>query len=159
MNSPINKNRVILHVDMDAFFAAIEQRDHPEYRDKPVIVGADPQGGKGRGVVSTCSYEARKFGVHSAMPVSRAYKLCPHGIYVWPNGKLYSQVSDEIFEIFYEFSDAVEPLSIDEAFIDVTGSVKLFGEGPEIARKLKDRIYQKERISINYKGAGCESTI
>lgn len=140
------QNRVILHVDMDAFFAAVEQRNHPEYRGKPVIVGADPKGGKGRGVVSTCSYEARKFGVHSAMPISRAYKLCPQGIYVWPNGKLYAQVSKEIFEIFYEFTDAVEPLSIDEAFLDVTGSMRLFGSGDEIARKIKQRIVEKEKI-------------
>ncbi len=141
--------RVILHVDMDAFFAAVEQRDHPEYQRKPVIVGADPKGGKGRGVVSTCSYEAREFGVHSALPISRAYKLCPQGIYVPPNGKLYSQVSKEIFEVFYEFTDAVEPLSIDEAFLDVTGSQKLFGDGVEIARQIKKRIIEKERIAAS----------
>jgi nucleotidyltransferase/DNA polymerase involved in DNA repair len=75
-------NRTILHVDMDAFFAAVEQRDHPEYRNKPVIVGSDPKGGKGRGIVATCSYEARKFGVHSAQPISQAWRLCPGGIYV-----------------------------------------------------------------------------
>lgn len=141
--------RVILHVDMDAFFAAVEQRDHPEYRGKPVIVGADPKEGKGRGVVSTCSYEARAFGVHSALPISQAWKLCPQGIYVHPNGKLYSQVSKEIFEVFYEFTDAVEPLSIDEAFLDVTGSQKLFGSGPEIAARIKQRILEKERITAS----------
>jgi len=143
------KSRIILHVDMDAFFASVEQRDHPEYRAKPVIVGADPKKGKGRGVVSTCSYEARKFGVHSAMPISRAYKRCPQGIYIRPNGKLYAQVSKEIFEIFYEFTDAVEPLSIDEAFLDVTGSTKLFGDGEEIARKIKRRIVEKEAITAS----------
>jgi len=143
------QQRVILHVDMDAFFAAVEQREHPEYRGKPVIVGADPKGGHGRGVVSTCSYEARKFGVHSAMPVSQAYNLCPHGIYVWPNGKLYSQVSDNIFDIFYEFTDLVQPLSIDEAFLDVTGSQKLFGDGPTIARKIKSRIHEKEQLTAS----------
>lgn len=141
--------RIILHVDMDAFFAAIEQRDHPEFRGKPVIVGADPKGGRGRGVVSTCSYEARKFGVRSAMPISKAYKLCPQGIYVYPNGKLYQQVSAEIFDILYEFTDAIEPLSIDEAFLDVTGSVKLFGDGPEIARLIKARILEKEAITAS----------
>ncbi len=144
-----NMLRVILHVDMDAFFAAVEQRDHPEYRGKPVIVGADPKEGKGRGVVSTCSYEARKFGVHSAMPVSQAYKLCPRGIYVTPNGNLYAQVSRKIFDIFYEFTDMVEPLSIDEAFLDVTGSVRLFGGGAEIARKIKARIKEKENLSAS----------
>ncbi len=141
--------RVILHVDMDAFFAAVEQRDHPEYRGKPVIVGANPKGGKGRGVVSTCSYEAREYGVHSAMPISQAYKRCPHGIYVQPNGKLYGQVSKEIFDILYEFIDAVEPVSIDEAFLDVTGSQKLFGEGEQIARLIKQRIKEKEGITAS----------
>jgi len=139
----MKKNRVILHMDMDAFFAAVEQRDNPDYRGKPVIVGADPQGGKGRGVVSTCSYEAREFGVHSAMPIRTAYKLCPHGIYVWPHGKLYSQVSKQVFEVLYEFTDQIEPLSIDEAFMDVTGSIRLFGDGRKIARLIKDRIKEK----------------
>jgi len=141
--------RIILHVDMDAFFAAVEQRDHPEYQGKPVIVGADPKEGKGRGVVSTCSYEARAFGIHSAMPINQAWKRCPQGIYVYPNGKLYSQVSKEIFEIYYEFTDAVEPLSIDEAFLDVTGSQKLFGSGPKIAALIKQRILEKERITAS----------
>ena len=134
--------RIILHVDMDAFFAAVEQREHPEYFGKPLIVGADPIKGKGRGVVSTCSYEARKFGVHSAMPISQAYKLCPHGIYVPPNGALYSQVSKDIFKLFFEFTDLVEPLSIDEAFLDVSGCIRLFGSAKQIGKKLKYRIYE-----------------
>jgi len=138
--------RIILHVDMDAFFAAIEQREHPDYMGKPLIVGADPKKGKGRGVVSTCSYEARKFGVHSAMPVSQAYKLCPHGIYVPPNGDLYSQVSKDIFKLFYEFSDLVEPLSIDEAFLDVSGCIKLFGSAKIIGQKLKYRIFETQAL-------------
>lgn len=140
------QNRTILHVDMDAFFAAIEQREHPEYQGKPLIVGADPQGGKGRGVVSTCSYEARKFGIHSAMPIRTAYKLCPQGVYVWPDGKLYGKVSRHIFEILNEFSDLVEPLSIDEAFMDVTGSIRLFGNGEQIARLIKQRINEQENL-------------
>jgi nucleotidyltransferase/DNA polymerase involved in DNA repair len=134
---------------MDAFFAAIEQRNHPEYRNKPVIVGADPKKGKGRGVVSTCSYEAREFGVHSAMSISEAYKLCPQGIYVPPNGGLYSEVSHEIFKIFYEFTDLVEPLSIDEAFLDVTGSIKLFGSALEIAKSIKKSIYEKQELTAS----------
>ncbi len=142
-------SRVILHVDMDAFFASVEQREYPEFRGKPVIVGADPKGGKGRGVVSTCSYEARAFGVHSALPISQAFQRCPQGIYVPPNGKLYSRVSKEIFKIFYEFTDAVEPLSIDEAFLDVTGSQKLFGSGPEMAVQIKKRIKEKEGITAS----------
>ncbi len=142
-------DRVILHVDMDAFFAAVEQRENPVIKGKPVIIGADPQGGRGRGVVSTCSYEARKFGVHSAMPISRAYKLCPHAVYLPPNGRLYSQVSRSIFKIFYDFTDAVEPLSIDEAFLDVTGSVRLLGGGETIARLIKKRIVNKENLTAS----------
>jgi DNA polymerase-4 len=141
--------RWILHVDMDAFFAAVEQRNHPEYRGKPVIVGADPQGGRGRGVVSTCSYEARKFGVHSAMPISQAYRMCPHGIYIPPNGRLYSQISDEIFTILDEFSDLVEPLSIDEAFLDISGTVNLFPSVEDLARKLKKRIYDNHQLTAS----------
>ncbi len=142
-------SRLILHVDMDAFFASVEQREHPEFRGKPVIVGADPKGGKGRGVVSTCSYEAREFGVHSALPISQAYQRCPKGIYVPPNGALYARVSKAIFRIFYEFTDMVEPLSIDEAFLDVTGSQKLFGSGPEMALRIKNRIKEQEGITAS----------
>jgi DNA polymerase-4 len=141
--------RYILHVDMDAFFAAIEQREHPQYKNKPVIVGADPKQGKGRGVVSTCSYEARQYGVHSAMPISQAYKLCPQGIYIPPNGHLYSQVSDEIFELLYEFTDRVEPLSIDEAFLDITGSFHLFGSVEKLGRELKLRILQSQDLTAS----------
>ncbi len=146
----MNKSdRYILHVDMDAFFAAIEQREHPEFIGKPLIVGADPKQGKGRGVVSTCCYEARTYGVHSAMPISQAYKLCPHGIYVPPNGSLYTQVSREIFKLFYEFTDLVEPLSIDEAFLDISGCIKLFGSARSIAKKLKYRIYESQAINAS----------
>jgi nucleotidyltransferase/DNA polymerase involved in DNA repair len=134
---------------MDAFFAAIEQREHPELQGKAVIVGADPRKGQGRGVVSTCSYEARKFGVHSAMPISQAYKLCPHGVYVPPNGSLYSQVSKEIFKIFYNFTDLVEPLSIDEAFLDITGSINLFETSEAIGRLLKTQIYKEQKLTAS----------
>jgi nucleotidyltransferase/DNA polymerase involved in DNA repair len=141
--------RIILHVDMDAFFAAVEQREHPDFIGKPLIVGADPKKGKGRGVVSTCSYEARKFGVHSAMPIMQAYKLCPHGIYVPPNGSLYSQVSKDIFKLFFEFTDLVEPLSIDEAFLDISGCIKLFGSAKSIGEKLKYRIYETQSLTAS----------
>src|SRR5213083_2111934 len=112
--------RTILHVDMDAFYAAVEQRDRPELRGRPVIVGADPRGGRGRGVVATASYEARRFGVVSAMPISTAWKLCPQGAYVPPDMEKYGRVSGEVKEIFGRFTDVVEPISIDEAFLDVT---------------------------------------
>jgi DNA polymerase-4 len=133
-------NRTILHTDMDAFYAAIEQRDRPELLGKPVIVGSDPKEGKGRGIVTTCSYEARKFGVHSAQPISHAWRLCPRGIYVRPDMAKYARVSASVMNILMEFTDQVEQVSIDEAFMDVTGSIGLFGPGPEIARKIKARI-------------------
>jgi len=132
--------RTILHVDMDAFYAAVEQRDRPEYRGRPVIVGSDPKEGKGRGIVATCSYEARKFGVHSAQPIAHAWRLCPQGIYVRPAMDKYARVSGRIMGILLEFTDELEQLSIDEAFLDVTGSQKLFGTGAAIAAKIKSRI-------------------
>ena len=100
--------RTILHVDMDAFYAAIEQRDRIQLRGKPVIVGADPKNGRGRGIVSTCSYEARRFGVHSAQPISKAWRLCPQGIYVRPDMAKYARVSERIMSLLMEFSDLVE---------------------------------------------------
>ena len=134
---------------MDAFYAAVEQRDHPEYRGKPVIVGADPKGGKGRGIVATCSYEARKFGVHSAQPISQAWKLCPQGIYVLPDMEKYSRVSVRVMNILMEFSNSMEQVSIDEAFLDVTGSEKLFGTGSVIARKVKNRIREELQLTAS----------
>src|SRR5215510_3317561 len=134
--------RSILHVDMDAFYASVEQLDQPEYRGKPVIVGADPRGGAGRGVVAACSYEARKFGVRSALPISRAWKLCPQGVYVRPRMRRYVEVSKQIMEVFRRYTDLVEPLSIDEAFLDVTGSIALFGPADQIARSIKQDIRQ-----------------
>jgi DNA polymerase IV len=132
--------RSILHVDMDAFYASIEQLDHPDYKGRPVIVGADPKGGQGRGVVAACSYEARKFGVHSALAISRAWKLCPKGVYVRPRMHRYVEVSHQIMGVFRRYTDLVEPLSIDEAFLDVTGSIALFGPAEQIARSIKKEI-------------------
>src|SRR5215470_13727836 len=129
-----------LHVDMDAFYASVEQLDNPAYKGKPVIVGADPKGGAGRGVVAACSYEARKFGVRSALPISRAWKLCPEGVYVRPRMSRYVEVSHQVMAIFRRYTDLVEPLSIDEAFLDVTGSVALFGPPNQIALSIKKEI-------------------
>jgi nucleotidyltransferase/DNA polymerase involved in DNA repair len=141
--------RTILHVDMDAFFAAVEQRDHPEYRGKPVIVGSDPKQGKGRGIVATCSYEARKFGVHSAQAISEAWRRCPQGIYVRGDMEKYVRVSERMMAVFYEFTDLVEQVSIDEAFLDVTGSLKLLGSGAEIARQIKMRIFEDLQLTAS----------
>ena len=129
--------RVFLHVDMDAFFASVEQHDNPGLRGKPVIVGSPAER---RGVVAAASYEAREFGVHSAMPSGEAARRCPHAIFVPPNGKRYSEVSRQIFSIFERFTPLVEPLSVDEAFLDVSGAEALFGTGTEIAEKIRDAI-------------------
>ena len=129
--------RKIMHIDMDAFFAAIEQHDNPAYRGKPVIVGGDPHA---RGVVSTCSYEARKFGVHSAMPLREAYSRCPQGIFVPVRGSRYTEVSREIMKIFADYTPQVEPLSLDEAFLDLTGSEQVFGPVEKIAHEIVSRI-------------------
>ncbi len=125
---------------MDAFFASIEQRDNPAYRAKPVVVGADPKGGKGRGVVSTCSYEARKFGIHSAMPISIAYRKCPHAVFLPPDMGKYEVASSHIYQVFYSFTPEVEPVGIDEAFLDITGSFHLFGTPLGTCLKIKSKI-------------------
>jgi len=129
--------RAIAHVDMDAFYAAIEQRDRPELRGRPVIVGADP---KGRGVVSTASYEAREYGVRSAMPIGRAARLCPHAAFLPVDMAKYRQVSLQIMAILADFSPLVEPVSVDEAFLDLTGTERLLGSPLEAVRRIKDRI-------------------
>jgi DNA polymerase-4 len=128
---------LILHVDMDAFYASVEEREQPGLRGKPLIVGGSPTG---RGVVSAANYEARKFGVHSAMPVSKALRQCPKLQIVRPRMKYYSEVSARIRQIFERYTPEVEPLSLDEAFLDVTGSRKLFGEADVIGKRIKDEI-------------------
>ncbi len=149
--------KIILHVDMDAFFASVEQLMHPEWVGKPVIVGADPQKGKGRGVVAAASYEARKFGVHSAMPISKAYRLCPSGIFAPPHGEIYHEYSKKIFKILDSFSPLVEPLSIDEAFMDMSGSYRLFGNEYEIGGQLKQKIYSQTGLTASVGIATCKS--
>ncbi len=132
--------RDILHIDMDAFFAAVEQRDHPEWRGKPVIVGAAPDQ---RGVVATCSYEARRYGVRSAMPSAEAGRRCPHGIFVAPDIARYEAVSQQVFAIFERFTPLVEPVSVDEAFLDITGAHTLFGDNLTIAESIRAAIRQE----------------
>lgn len=134
MGGAATSNRVFLHVDMDAFYAAIEQRDHPETRGKPVVVGSPPDQ---RGVVATASYEARAFGIHSAMPSREAGQRCPHAIFLPPDMPRYEAVSARVFAIFERYTPFVEGLSIDEAFLDVTGSIRLHGTAEAIARCIK----------------------
>lgn len=134
------KRRFIAHIDMDAFFASIEERDRPSLRGKPVVIGADPRSGKGRGVVSTCSYEARKYGIHSAMPISTAFRKCPKAVFLPVDMDKYLEVSAQIHEILYSFSPDIEPISIDEAFLDITGSYHLFGTPLETCKRIKEKV-------------------
>ncbi len=136
----------ILHLDMDAFFAAIEQRDHPFLRGKPVIIGGAPEG---RGVVSTCSYEARKYGIHSAMPMAKAQKRCPHAVFFPLNGEKYAHVSRQLMALLRQFSPKVEPISVDEAFIDISGMERLFPSEEDLARKLKEAVKQQLRLTCS----------
>ncbi len=138
--------RTILHIDMDAFFAAVEQHDHPELRGRPVVIGSPRDQ---RGVVSTCSYEARKFGIHSGMPSRTAAQRCPQAVFLPVRMARYHEISTQIMEIFERFTPHVQPLSCDEAFLDVTGSMHLFGDGPEIARKIKATILEQTGLTCS----------
>ncbi len=137
--------RSILHVDMDAFFAAVEQRDHPELRGKPVLIGHDGP----RGVVATASYEARTFGCHSAQPMSIAKRRCPDAIIVSHRGAAYREASHRVFEVLERFSPLVQPLSIDEAFLDVTGSRRLLGSAVDIARRIKREVREATQLTAS----------
>ena len=137
----VNNVLTIIHVDMDAFFASVEQRDNPYYRGKPVIVGGSPDG---RGVVSTASYEARKFGIHSAMPAKRAKELCPFAIFIPTNMEKYKEASRHVHEIFGRYTDVIEPISIDEAFLDVNGKNAI-----EIAKIIKEDIYTEVKLTAS----------
>jgi nucleotidyltransferase/DNA polymerase involved in DNA repair len=138
--------RSILHIDMDAFFAAVEILDNPEYRGKPVVIGADPKGGKGRGVVSTASYEARVFGIHSAMPISQAYRRCPHAIFLPGRPHRYGEISRQVMSILKDFSPTIQQISIDEAFLDITQTAGPMGGPLAVAKKIKQRI--KDEIGL-----------
>ena len=136
---------MILHVDMDAFYAAIEQRDRPELRGRPVVVG----GSSGRGVVAAASYEARRFGIHSAMPGRRAAQLCPEAVFVKGRIDHYAAVGRQVREIFHRFTPLVQPLSLDEAFLDVSGTLKLFGSAREIGVSIKQLIRSELQLTAS----------
>jgi DNA polymerase IV (DinB-like DNA polymerase) len=136
-------------MDMDHFYTAVEEREHPEYKGKPVVVGADPKEGKGRGVVSTSNYEARKAGVRSGIPISRAWKLCPEAIYLPPNFPLYIKVSKEIMEIAQRYAEKFEQWGLDEAFLDVSEKVGDYAEAEAYAKRLKREIKEKERLTCS----------
>jgi len=139
------RQRSIIHLDMDAFYPAVEVLDKPELKGKPVIVG----GTKKRGVVSSASYEARRFGVHSAQPIATAIRLCPDGIFMPVRMSRYKEISEQVFAIFHSFTPLVEPLSIDEAFLDLTGAERLMGQTEVIARKIKETILKKTGLTVS----------
>jgi len=148
--------RIILHIDMDYFFAQAEERENPWFKGKPVVVGADPKGGKGRGVVSTANYEARKYGIHSALPISKAFELCPNAIFLPVNMELYQEVSEKIMEIIKKYSKTWEIVSLDEAYLDLTHFFTIvkkwrkeeyWEKAEDLAKKLKKEIFEKEKLT------------
>jgi len=139
-------DRKIIHVDMDAFFAAVEQRDNPQLKDKPVIVGGSPDS---RGVVATCSYEARKYGIHSAMASSRAGQLCPHAVFVKPRFQAYKEASQKIHQVFQQYTDLIEPLSLDEAYLDVTETSACDGSATLMAKEIRQKIVESTQLTAS----------
>jgi DNA polymerase IV (DinB-like DNA polymerase) len=143
------KKRIVFHVDMDQFYAAVEEREHPELKGKPVVVGADPRGGSGRGVVSTSNYKAREYGIRSGMPISRAWKLCPDAVYLKPNYQLYADASLRIMGILQEYADKFERWGLDEAFLDVSTKVNDFETARLLAERVKREILRKEGLACS----------
>lgn len=151
--SPLHPSpRIVLHVDMDCFFAAVEERDDPSLAGKPVVVGSDPKGGRGRGIVATCNYPARRFGIRSAMPISTAWRRCPHAVYLRPRFSAYSEASRRVMEVLRGGADVLEIVGIDEAYLDVS-SRGTFEAARELARALQREVRAKERLSCSI-GAG-----
>jgi DNA polymerase IV (DinB-like DNA polymerase) len=149
LNVAKKRNRIIFHVDMDQFLAAVEEREHPEIKGKPVVVCADPKEGTGRGVVSTGNYEARKYDVKSGIPIARAWRLCPNAVYLPVNYNLYQKVSARIMAILRSYANKFERWGLDEAFLNVTSRVKNFGEAEKLAQKIKKEIYEKEKLTCS----------
>lgn len=150
--------RFIVHVDLDAFYASVEELDHPEWKGHPLVVGADPKEGHGRGVVTTANYEARKFGVRSAMPVSEAWRRCPHARFVPPRFERYHEKSQEVFAILRASADAVEPAGIDEGYLDLTSRAEGFQHAVELARDLQARILRETQLSVSM-GVATNKTV
>ena len=145
----MSPHRIVIHLDMDHFYSAVEEKEHPEYKGKPVVVGADPREGTGRGVVSTCNYEARKFGICSGMPISRAWKRCPDAVYVQPDFKLYGKVSSRIMAILRKYADKFEQWGFDEAFLDVSSKARDFKKAKRIVQAMKQEIFDKEELTCS----------
>ncbi|MFW2404991.1 MAG: DNA polymerase IV [Gammaproteobacteria bacterium] len=146
MTSNDGKQRWIAHVDLDAFFASVEQREHPEYDGQPVVVGAQPGN---RGVVAAASYEAREFGIRSAMPIAEAYRRCPEAVFLRPNMQQYKQASQRVFAVLETITPVLEAASIDEAYLDVSGLEKLLGPPEEIGREIRDRIFSETQLTAS----------
>jgi len=142
-------SRVILHVDLDAFFPSVEARENPELKGKPIVVGADPKQGKGRGVVSSASYEARKYGIRSAMPISTAWRLCPQAVYLSVNYPLYTRLSAGVMALLRGYADRFEQAGIDEAFLDVTSRVQGFEDAAELAKRVQQELLEKEGLTCS----------
>lgn len=145
--------RVVFHIDMDAFFAAIEERDNPRFRGQPIVVGADPIAGRGRGVVSTANYEARKYGIRSALPISVAYRLCPTAVFLPVDGKRYQRVSKHVMDIIRKYGEKMEQVSVDEAYLEVKSKTqnakRNYRYAKQIAQEIKRKIWQKERLTCS----------
>lgn len=143
--------RIIMHLDLDAFYASVEVREDPSLAGKPIVIGADPKQGKGRGVISTCSYEARKYGLRSGMPISIAWRMCPSPpcIYLPVNMPLYVKVSQDVFSIVRRYADRFEQGGIDEAYLDVSGRCKNFDEAAKLARKIQQEVKEKEKLTCS----------
>lgn len=144
-----SERRIIFHVDMDSFFASVEVRERPELKGLPVIVGSDPKGGFGRGVVSTCSYEARKYGIQSAMPISQAYRLCPHAVFLPVNMKLYAGVSAGVMELLRGFAEKFQQVSVDEAYLIPGLGIRNFEDAALYALRIKDEVQRQQKITCS----------
>jgi DNA polymerase IV (DinB-like DNA polymerase) len=142
-------SRIIFHIDMDSFFSSVEVRERPSFKGLPVVVGSDPKKGEGRGVVSTCSYEARNYGIHSAMPISKAYMLCPDAVFLRVNMPLYKQASENIMLLLQRYTSVFQQVSVDEAYLDVTDIVKTYTEAQDLALRIKKEMYDDEDLTCS----------